>query len=184
MNGVDAPPRGAPVATIGAVHSADRDALRALLLETGQFAADEVCVALELFDEAFAPGGGNGQDPDVYAFLGARRADGTLAGYACWGRTPRTRGCCDLYWLAVAPSEQGRGTGGRLLQAAEGAMRADGGRLSLVEASGRADAAGARRFYERHGYACAAIVRDFYAPLDDRLSFVRRLRPPGHAPGC
>ena len=178
---MDALARGAPV-TIGAVHAADRDALRFLLAETGQFGADEVRIAVELFDEAFALGGGDGLDPEVYAFVGARRADGTLAGYACWGRTPHTRGCCDLYWLAVAPSEQGRGTGGRLLQAAEGAMRADGGRLSLVEASGRANAAGARRFYERHGYACAAVARDFYARGDDRLSFVRRLRPTGHAP--
>ena len=179
---MDAPARGAPV-TIGAVHAADRDALRCLLAETGQFGADEVRLAVELFDEAFALGGGDGLDPSVYAFVGARRADGTLAGYACWGRTPRSRGCCDLYWLAVDPAEQGRGTGTRLLLAAEDAMRTDGARLSLVEASGRPEAEAARRFYERHGYERAAVVRDFYAPGDDRLSYVRRLRTTGEARG-
>ncbi|MBI3791940.1 MAG: GNAT family N-acetyltransferase [Gemmatimonadetes bacterium] len=170
-------PARAPITT-GVLRAEDRAALAALVAATGQFNDDELAVALQLFDEAFALGGGEGRDPSVYAFVAARDAKGALAGYACWGFTPETRGTCDLYWLAVHPDAQGLGAGTALMGAVHVAMRAHGARLSVVEASGRPDAEPARRFYERQGYVVAACVRDFYAPGDDRVSYVHRLGRP------
>ena len=164
----------APV--IGRLSLDDRIALAALIEATGQFRPSELAVALEVFDEAFAPGGGGGVDPGIYAWLAARDATRELIGVACWGRTPHTRGTCDLYWLAVAPTQQGRGIGHQLVEAAEAAMRVDGARLSVVEASGRLESAKVRRFHERQGYERSAVVTDFYAADDDRVTYIHRLR--------
>ena len=173
-NGV--PGRAAPGATkLGALAEGDRPAVAALLASTGAFRAAEVAVALELFDEAFTPGGGDGADPDGYAFVGTFLGnDRTLAGYACWGRTPDTRGTFDLYWLAVDPARQGAGIGATLVREVKRRIAALGGRLLVIEASGRADNAGVRRFYERLGCTAAATVRDFYAPGDDRIIYTTR----------
>jgi ribosomal protein S18 acetylase RimI-like enzyme len=166
----------APITT-GILRAEDRAALEALVEATGQFNAAEVTVALELFDEAFALGGGEGRDPAVYAFVAARSASGALIGYACWGFTPHTSGTCDLYWLAVHPEAQGLGVGAALVSAVHGAMRSHGARLSVVEATGRPAAEPARRFYERQGYVARATVRDFYGTGDDRVSYLFALRP-------
>lgn len=164
--------------TVGPIARADRDDLAALLQATGQFREAEVEVALELLDAAFAPSGGAGRDPAVYAFVAARDPNARLDGFACWGRTPQTRATCDLYWLAVHPRAQRHGVGAALILAVHAQMRSDGARCSIVEASGRPDAAPARVFYERQGYRPEAVVRDFYAPGDDRVSYVNRF-PPG-----
>lgn len=53
--------------------------------------------------------------------------------------------------LYVAPALRGRGTGTALLSAAEDVARERGGELLEINVDG--DDTGARRFYERHGYA-------------------------------
>ena len=53
--------------------------------------------------------------------------------------------------LYVAPEQRGRGLGSALLEAAEAVTRQHGGRLLEINVDG--DDTGARRFYERHGYA-------------------------------
>ena len=183
------PAGAAPTATpeLGALGLSDRAALVALLSATGVFREAEVAVALELFDEAFGPGGGGGTDPEGYAFVGAFLGDaaaaaaarlangGLLAGYACWGRTPDTRGTFDLYWLAVDPARQGSGIGAALVREVKRRVAALGGRVLLIEASGRADNAGVRRFYERLDCTAAARVRDFYATGDDRIIYTTRV---------
>ncbi|MBI2796599.1 MAG: GNAT family N-acetyltransferase [Gemmatimonadetes bacterium] len=156
----------------------DRGALAALVAATGVFREAEVAVAVELFDEAFAPGGGGGTDDTGYAFVGAFEGTGAarrLTGYACWGRTPGTRGTFDLYWLAVDPARQGTGIGAALVREVEGRVAASGGRLLVIEASGRPEHAGVRRFYERAGSRAAATVTDFYAPDDDRVIYTMRV---------
>ena len=154
---------------------------------TGAFSEAEVAVAVELFDSAMPgagsrePGAGDAApvpgprtpDPD-YSFLGAFDDAGTLVGFACWGPTPGTDRTFDLYWIAVHPSAQGLGAGTLLLSDVERTLRADDARLLVVETSSRSGYAAARAFYGRHGYGEAARVRDFYAPADDRILFVKR----------
>ncbi|MHB1074225.1 MAG: GNAT family N-acetyltransferase [Gemmatimonadaceae bacterium] len=145
-----------------------RHQLRELLDATELFRDDEVEMALELFDEGIS-----GRDRD-YRWLAAFDGD-RLLGAACWGPTPATEGTWDLYWIAVHPGAQGSGIGSALLDAAEAAVRRAGGRLLVVETSGRPDFASTRNFYRRHGYGDAARLEDFYAPGDARLTFVKRL---------
>lgn len=157
---------------IGQLRVSHRSRLAELLVATGAFNADEIEIALSLFDlQMNQPESGG---PADYDFLGAFH-DGRLAGYACIGPTPATDGTYDLYWLAVDPAAQGRGLGRALVRAAEQKLVAQGGRLMVVETSSRADYAGARQFYARSGYSEAARVRDFYAPADDRILLTKRL---------
>ncbi len=160
---------------LGPLRPGDRAPLAELLLSTGAFGANEVEVALSLFDlsrEAKLRGADHA--PADYEFVGAFENE-RLLGYACFGPTPATDGTFDLYWLAVDPAAQGRGVGRALVRHVEGKLIGRGGRLLVVETSSRADYAGTRTFYARSGYTEAARVRDFYAPADDRILLTTRL---------
>jgi ribosomal protein S18 acetylase RimI-like enzyme len=161
---------------IGQLRPDHRGRLGELLVGTGAFNADEVAVALALFDASQAPAAAlDARDESVdYEFVGAFE-DEHLVGYACFGATPATDGTYDLYWLAVDPAVQGRGIGRALVRDVEAKLIARGGRLLVVETSSRPDYAATRQFYARSGYAEAARVRDFYAPADDRILLTTRL---------
>ncbi len=156
----------------------DRPRLVELLRASVAFSADEVDVALDMFDEWCDAGDGLAGVDDAlcdYDFVGAYDEAGRLTGYACAGPTPSTEGTFDMYWLAVDPAAQGGGIGRCLLHRVETLVAEQGGRLVLVETSSRPDYAPAREFYARNGYVEAARVRDFYAPADDRIMLTTRL---------
>lgn len=173
----------------GALDPQHRGPLAEILTATGMFSADEVDVALELFDETFGSGGRPAESgdplapptalrpPPSYDFLGAFDDSDALIAYACYGATPGTDGTFDLYWIAVHPTAQGAGEGGRLLGEVERQLRARTGRLLVAETSSRAEYAPTRHFYERQGYQAVARVADFYAPADDRVIYAKRLTP-------
>jgi len=126
-------------------------------------------VALELVDAPEAEG---------YRFVVAELAGedaGAVAGYACFGMTPMTKGTWDLYWIAVDPDRQRGGIGRALLEAAEDAVRAEGGRMLLVETAGKASYAATREMYAACGYCEVARVPDFYEPGDDKVIYARVL---------
>jgi len=149
---------------------ADRGRIEEITRAVGLFRPDEIPVALEVFDEAVRAG----PRTDPYAALGAD-VDGRLAGWICWGPTPCTLGTYDLYWMAVDPALQGAGIGTALVLEMEHRL-AGHARLIIVETAGRPDYAATRRFYEARGYRPAATIRDFYAPGDDQVVFVKEVR--------
>ena len=149
------------------VGRAQRARLERLTAATGLFRPDEVAIAVELLDEALA-------GDDDYRFLGAYAGD-DLAGYACWGPTPGTTGTFDLYWIVVDPKWQGQHVGSELLQAVEQQLMTDDGRLVIVETSSRAEYAPTRAFYERRGYARAALIPGYYAAGDDLVIYLKDL---------
>lgn len=149
--------------------AADRDRIEEITRAVGLFRDDEVVVALEVLDEAVQGGPGN-----TYSTLGAE-ADGLLAGWICWGPTPCTLGTYDLYWMAVDPQLQGTGIGTALLLEMERWLQGIA-RLIIIETTGRADYGGTRAFYQARGYSPVATIADFYAPGDDQVVFVKRVR--------
>ena len=167
------PPRLAPL------DRSRRAAVREVLERSGAFAADEVTVALELFDEAFPPSGESAED---YELVGAYDDD-ALTGYACWGPTPATDRTFDLYWIAVDPGAQGAGCGTLLLNEVERRLADRRARMLVVETSSRPEYEGARAFYARRGYHEAARVRGFYAPGDDRIILTKRIEQGARARG-
>jgi ribosomal protein S18 acetylase RimI-like enzyme len=156
---------------IGQLRASNRSRLAELLVATGAFHAEEIDVALSLFDHEMSRPVSDAAD---YEFVGAFE-EGRLDGYVCFGPTPATEGTYDLYWLAVHPDAQGRGIGRALVHAVEETLTARDGRLLVVETSSRPDYSSTRQFYARSGYTEAARVRDFYAPADDRILLTTRL---------
>jgi D-alanine-D-alanine ligase len=149
--------------------SADRARVEEITRAVRRFREDEIPVALEVFDAAVH------SDPDgSYHVLGAE-LDGRLVGWICWGPTPCTLGTYDLYWMAVDPAVQGSGVGTALLTEME--RRLSGlARLIVVETAGRPDYAATRAFYQARGYAAVSTIPDFYAPGDDQVVFVKKVR--------
>ena len=50
-----------------------------------------------------------------------------------------------------------------------------GGRRVYIETSNRAQYGSTRGFYQRGGYHPEAILKDFYAPGDDKVTYVKVL---------
>ena len=147
----------------------DAQSVRRLVEATGFFTPREVEVAVELVVERLSKGASSG-----YHFVFADLADRTI-GYACYGPIACTVASFDLFWIAVDPQHQQAGLGRRLLAEVESLVRrASGGRL-YIETSNRAQYATTRSFYEKCGYHLEAVLRDFYAPGDDKVIFVKAL---------
>jgi ribosomal protein S18 acetylase RimI-like enzyme len=171
---------------IGDMTPKDRPRVRVILEATGLFRAEEVDVAIELFDSVFgAPVGVDAATPATtvnppassdYFFLGAFTPEEELAGFACYGPTPGTDRTYDLYWIAVDPAVQGSGSGTILLNEVERRLKGLNARMLVVETSSRSDYGNTRGFYIQRGYVEAARARDFYAPADDRITYTKRLQ--------
>jgi ribosomal protein S18 acetylase RimI-like enzyme len=150
----------------------EADGIRRLAAAEPLFNAQERLAVAELLHDYLERPDHNG-----YFFLSA--LDGPqLAGFACYGPKPLTQGTFDLYWIAVDRGLARRGVGRALMQAVEEAVRRQGGRLLLVETSGRPDYAPTRAFYEAVGYRAGARIADFYAPGDDLVIYLRDVSGP------
>jgi GNAT superfamily N-acetyltransferase len=154
------------LAKLGPHHRAK---LASLLAATPEFTPAEVDVAIELVDCALA-------DPlsDDYHFIVAEKGERVL-GYACFGSTPMTEGCFDVYWLVVDRPARGTGVGRELMAAVEEHLKALGARLIRVETAGLDSYAAARGFYAKIGYGEAARLRDFYWPGNDLCIYTKYL---------
>jgi D-alanine-D-alanine ligase len=159
--------RGRRRARIRRSRRRDRQGILDLLVRTQFFRPHEIEVAREVLDDALA-----GRDGGHYQSFVVDEASKAV-GWVCFGPTPCTSGTFDVYWLAVAPERQSRGLGRALMEYAEQRMRRQHGRLVVVETSGQPRYLPTRRFYAKQGYREAACVRDFYAPGDDKLIYVK-----------
>ncbi len=86
-----------------------------------------------------------------------------------------TDGTWNLRLIAVAPEAQGEGLGRALMAAVEAEIVARGGHLVVVDTSATQAFDGARRFYERLGYAQVATIPDFWGLGDGKVTLTRRL---------
>jgi D-alanine-D-alanine ligase len=163
----EAPGPGTPF--IRRTASRDRAVLLRMLARTGAFRPDEVAVAREVLDDALA----QGEDGHYQSYTA--EADGQPVGWICFGPTPCTLGTFDIYWVAVDPQAQRNGIGRALMEHAEDLIAGSGGRLTVIETSGRATNEYAERFYVAVGYQESARIADFYAPGDDKVVYTRRL---------
>lgn len=147
----------------------DREAVLALLNQPKFFRPDELEVAREVFDDAIK-GGAQGHYQSFVI-----EDCGRIAGWICYGPTPCTLGTFDIYWIAVVADRQGRGLGKLLMRFAEEEIGKRGGRIAVIETSGRAGYEPTRKFYERLGYREASRIVDFYSPGDDKIISVKAI---------
>jgi GNAT superfamily N-acetyltransferase len=148
---------------------ADAEKIRAIVQSSGFFNPEEVEVAVELVLERLEKGEKSG-----YYFLFAE-TEGRMAGYACYGPIAGTQCSFDLYWIAVDNGRRGGGIGSALLEKAEEKILGMGGGRIYVETSSRDQYEPTRAFYLRNGYRLEADLKDFYAPGDSKVLFVKEL---------
>ena len=81
----------------------------------------------------------------------------------------------ELLMIAVDESHHRRGIGSKMLVAVEDELRDGDGRMLLIETSDKAAFERTRQFYHKHGYKQVAIIPDFFADGDGKVSFIKRL---------
>jgi GNAT superfamily N-acetyltransferase len=151
------------------IRPSDPDAISEIVKGSGFFSAAEEALARELAEEKLEQG-----EKSSYQFLFAEE-DGLVVGYTCCGLIPATAGSYDLYWIAVAQSLRGGGTGSRLLEKTEEMVRNQGGRKIYAETSSRPQYKPTRHFYEKCGYVPEAFLRDFYSPGDSKIIYAKTI---------
>ncbi|HDP25332.1 MAG TPA: N-acetyltransferase [Deltaproteobacteria bacterium] len=156
---------------------ADTDAVRCLVESTGFFTPEEVGVAIELVEERLAKG-----SPSGYSFIFLENEGHVVLGYSCFGPIPCTKDSFDIYWFAVRKDRQNSGLGTSLLERTEQAISLMDGAKVYIETSSRGLYLPTREFYQRNGYRQEARFKDFYAPGDDKIVYVKQLLPAGNAP--
>ena len=149
----------------------DGDGILRITATAGVFSKEEVDCVAELWDEYLR----NGSEKTGYFFI-VMKEEGNVLGYACYGPRALTDSTYDLYWIAADRNVKRRGVGRALMEQSEKDVAALGGRLLVVETSGKAEYAPTRAFYEGIGYNKAAVITDFYADGDDLVVYSKKLR--------
>lgn len=124
---------------------------------------------MEVFEDYFDPAENEGH----YCFT--RERDGQTVGYVYFALEEMTDQAWILWWIAVDPSEHGRGIGRELLLFAEEQARSRGGRVMFIETSSLPSYENTNRFYAKNGYEQEAVLRDFYRDGDDKIIYRKRL---------
>jgi len=151
----------------------DKGPVLGLIRATGFFTSAEVEVAEELIDIYL--GKPDQKDYDVVVVEG-EDGGGQPVGYMTWGPTPLAEDAYDLYWMAVAPSEQGKGRGKELVLWLEAEVGRRHGRVLIIETSSQPKYHGTRQFYIDLGYREVARIPDFYRAGDDRVIYAKYFR--------
>jgi len=141
------------------------------LCEAGNFSAAEVECAMELLHIVLD----QPQQTDYIVVVAEAQAG--VVGYILYGPVPLTEGNFDVYWIATDPSAHGRGYGRLLMEHAEQDMLHRGARMIGLETSSQGNYDRTRRFYDNAGYLVESVIRDFYKPGDDRVTYVKRFAP-------
>jgi ribosomal protein S18 acetylase RimI-like enzyme len=149
----------------------DKAPVLGLIRATGFFTAAEVGVAEELMDVYL-----DRPDQKDYGVVVVENDQGAPAGYMTWGPTPLAEDAYDLYWMAVAPSDQGKGRGKELVRWLEAEVGRRNGRIIIIETSSQPKYHGTRQFYIDLGYKEVARIPDFYRAGDDRVIYAKYFR--------
>lgn len=150
----------------------DREQVHDILVSTGFFTTAETEVAMELIDIFLSK-----PEQKDYIVQVAQKTDNKICGYMCYGPTPVTSGTYDLYWIAVHPDSQNKGIGKTLLTFLEQEVIRLQGRLIIIETSSQKKYESTQAFYLRSGYQLAAQIKDFYQPGDDRMIYIKYIKP-------
>lgn len=149
----------------------DKEPVLGLVQATGFFTPAEVVVAEELMDVYL-------EDPEQkdYRIVVVENEGKDAVGYMTWGPTPLAEDAYDIYWMAVAPGEQGKGRGKALVRWLEDEVRRRAGRMIVIETSSQPKYHGSRQFYIDLDYKEVARVPDFYRAGDDRVIYAKYFR--------
>ncbi len=150
---------------------ADTPALLELTERTGLFLPIDMEALKEVLDDYHAESAGFGHHCCTY------EEGGKILGFVYYAPAAMTDRTWYLWWIVVTKATQARGIGSQLLRHAEDAARAERGRLMMIETSGIPAYELTRKFYLKHGYEVAGVLKDYYADHHDMVIFRKRLLP-------
>lgn len=150
-------------------HPVDTDvrSIASILKTSGFFNAEEQEVGVSLVQERLEQG-----EKCEYFFQFAQ-GESSVRGYTCFGPIPGTKSSYDLYWIAVDTTCRGQGLGTLLLQKTEREIARRGGTRIYIETSSSDLYLPTRSFYEHNSYHLEAELKDYYAPGDNKLIYVK-----------
>jgi ribosomal protein S18 acetylase RimI-like enzyme len=101
--------------------------------------------------------------------------NGRIIGFVYYAPAAMTDRTWYLWWIVVSKQIQAKGVGSQLLKQAEQGARGENGRLMMVETSGLPSYELTRKFYLKHGYEQAGVLKDYYADGHDMVIYRKRL---------
>ena len=155
--------------TIRPIQSKDKPAIMTMLKETKFFRDGEITIAEEVLDDSIVCG----IEGEYRSYVSVENNKTT--GWVCFGPTACTIGTFDVFWIVVDPNSQAKGIGTKLMDFATELIKRDNGRLIVVETSGMARYLSTQKFYEKLGYKKEAVLKDFYAPGDDKIIYIKQI---------
>jgi ribosomal protein S18 acetylase RimI-like enzyme len=168
----DSEAHGKVAAMIRAALSGETPELVSIAVATGLFTQEDADLLLrQTLEDLHA--GRLGERHFAHVWV---KNDGHPGGWVYFSENAKSDGVWDLWWIGVAPGEQGRGTGKALLEFVEASVGQAGGRLLLIETSSLPLLERTREFYKLRGYTECGCVPDFYGDGDDKITFVRNVR--------
>jgi len=144
--------------------------LIAIAQGTQVFKPMEITALQEVLDDYHAHAKHMGHQSITYEIKGE------ILGFAYYAPAAMTDHTWYLYWIAVAKHTHARGVGSQLLRHVEEEIRNRQGRLLLIETSSLPHYDLTRRFYLKHHYEQAAVLKDFYMDGDDMVVFRKRVK--------
>ncbi len=149
----------------------DKEQIQRILEDTHHFNEDEIKVAIELIDVYL----NDEKQTDYIIYVVESDDTKKAAGYICYGKRPLTDWTYDLYWIAVDPNIHGKGLGSKLVKHMEEDLLKCGGKIILIETSGKPEYENERKFYTKNGYEVQTIIKDFYRSGDDLFIYCKYL---------
>ena len=148
---------------------ADTPTLLQIAEGTGVFKPHEIIALSEVLDDYHADNHAHGHIAVTY------EQDGHIIGFAYYAPAAMTDRTWYLYWIAVTKATQAKGIGSHLLHHTEDDIRKRNGRVLFIETSSLPHYDLTRKFYLRHKYEQAAVLKDYYSDGDDMVVFRKKL---------
>lgn len=157
--------------TIRTASVEDAETLQTIAVEAKMFSAEDVGFLGERLRRA-------GDGDQAHAHWLVVEQDGQIVAGAYYAPEPFADRMWNLYFIAVAPPQQGSGVGAQLMAHVENTLRARGEEDActlIVETSSTVQYERTRAFYRKLGYDEEARIRRFYGPHDDKIVFWKSL---------
>ncbi|MEM9621521.1 MAG: GNAT family N-acetyltransferase [Pseudomonadota bacterium] len=97
-----------------------------------------------------------------------------VAGFAYFRAEPMTEGTWNLLAIGVRNQAKGQGFGSKLISAVEQALAQE--RLLIIDTSSLDEFNDTQAFYVSHGYHREAVIENYWADGDDKVTFAKALQ--------
>ncbi len=100
--------------------------------------------------------------------------DEKVIGFIYYEEAPLCEGVFEIYYVAIAPDERGKGYGKLFFNDLETRLKKKGLRIILLETSSIEEYLPTIKFYESIGYKAVGRIKDYYKLGDDKLTYEKR----------